>query len=184
MSIEALPDQQIADQFDLDPGERLLWTGYPVLGIRLRASDGYLVPFSLMWGGFAIFWEVMVFREDAPFFFRLWGVPFVAVGLYLIVGRFFWDAYCRGRTVYALTDRRIIIVDGGFSRTSRTVNLKTLPELSLTERRDGSGDIALGVSAGFSGLWPSRGVQAPALELLPNVREVFNLIRQAQRNAA
>jgi hypothetical protein len=184
MSIDGMPDQQIADQLYLDSGERLLWTGYPVQGIRLRASDGFLVPFSVMWGGFAIFWEVMAFREGAPFFVRLWGVPFVAVGLYLIVGRFFWDAYCRGRTVYALTDRRIIIVDGGFSRSSRTVNLKTLPELSLTERRDGTGDIALGASVGVSGRWPSREVQPPALELLPNVRKVFDLIRQAQRNAA
>ena len=184
--MEQAAEQDIARQ--LDAGERLLWSGRPGRGVRLRASDGLFIPFSLLWGGFAFFWEFMVFRVKAPFFFRLWGVPFVLVGIYLIAGRFFWDARRRARAVYAVTDRRIILVDGGVRRSTRTLNLKTLNEITLSERRDGSGDVVLGTMPFASpfarGNWPGAGAQVPALEFLPRAREVYDIIRHAQARAA
>ena len=59
-----------------------------------------MIPFSLLWCGFAVFWETMAMRMPGPFFgpglfFRLWGIPFVFVGLYFVFGRFFADALAR-----------------------------------------------------------------------------------------
>ena len=89
--------------------ELLLWSGRPPRGLLLRTMDFFLIPFSLFWCGFALFWESTVFAMHAPFFFKLWGLPFVAVGLYFVVGRFFVDAWIRGRTLYAVTNERVII---------------------------------------------------------------------------
>lgn len=95
----------------------LKWTGRPPSGLRLRRVDTLLIPFSLMWGGFAIFWETMALRGGAPFFFRLWGIPFVLYGIYFMIGRFFWDAYRRSTTWYGLTaDSALILREGWLGR--------------------------------------------------------------------
>jgi hypothetical protein len=92
-------------QRELAPQEKLLWVGQPRQGLLLRSADLFLIPFSLLWGGFAVFWEASVVRTGAPFFFKLWGVPFVLVGIYIVFGRFFADARQRRRTFYGVTDQ-------------------------------------------------------------------------------
>ena len=101
-------------------GERTLWFGQPKQGLALSGKDALLIPFSLMWGGFAIFWNAMVWlapfdgsAEGSPdWFFKLWGLPFLVIGLYLIFGRFFHDAYLRKKLFYAVTDQRILTLRG------------------------------------------------------------------------
>ena len=180
-----LSDQVIAAQ--LGSGERLLWSGRPRLGIYLRPSDGYLIPFSLMWGGFAIFWEYSVLTSKAPFFFSIWGVPFVLIGLYLIFGRFFVEAQQRSKTYYGLTNQRVIIVSGLFSHAVKSLQLRTLSDISLAERSDGTGTITFGAAAPWWSAmagWPgSNRYQSPAFDLIPGARDVFERIRVAQREA-
>jgi hypothetical protein len=79
-TMEVLPDALLSAE--LGQGERLLWSGKPRGGMRLRAQDAFLIRFSLMWCGFAIFWEVGVSMHSDPLFgpglfLRLWGLPFV-----------------------------------------------------------------------------------------------------------
>jgi hypothetical protein len=116
----------------------------------LRAQDVVLIPFSLLWGGFAIFWEVMALSTTAKapppfrFVFPLFGLPFVAIGLHLIVGRFFADARARARTIYGVTNQRILILGGARGAQTRSVELSAIPELSLVEHKDGTGTITFG----------------------------------------
>src|SRR5258708_30915992 len=125
----------------LSPGEKLLWSGQPRFGIRLRGSDAFVIPFSILWCSFAIFWETMAVRKGAPVFFMLWGIPFILVGLYIVFGRFIADAMTRKKTFYGVTSERIIIITGLFSQEIKSLNLRTLTDVSLTERGDGSGTI-------------------------------------------
>jgi hypothetical protein len=90
--------------------EQLLWHGAPDASVWFTAEDVFLIPFSILWCVFAIFWESSVIGGSAPFFFRLWGIPFVALGLYFVVGRFFYKSYRKRRTVYAITTRRAMVL--------------------------------------------------------------------------
>ena len=169
--------------------EKILWTGRPLGGLRLQAADATLIPFSLMWGGFAIFWEYGVLfgldpsgspsSSPAPIFMRLWGIPFVVVGLYLIVGRFFGDAFQRARTIYAVTDQRILILTQAFGKRLRSLPLRTLPEMTLAEKSDGSGTIIFGASTFGAGAFGTnrRGERPPAFEFVERVRNVHDLIQ-------
>ena len=171
----------------LDIDESLLWTGRPKQGIKVKESDAFMIPFSLMWGGFAIFWESTVILTSAPFFFKLWGIPFVLVGLYLIIGRFFFDAKRREKTIYGITENRIIIKSGVFRESIKSLNIKTLSDITLNEKSDKSGTIVLGSENGFSGMfrgtgWPgTNGKMAPAIEMIDNARNVYKKITELQR---
>jgi hypothetical protein len=172
---------------ELGLGEKLLWSGQPRPGLRLRASDAALIPFSLMWGGFAVFWEASVFRTEAPFFFRLWGIPFLLAGFYLIAGRFLVDAWQRGRTYYGVTNERILMVFSGLQRQVKSFSLRNLPELTLKERGDRSGTITFGSASPMYGWladssWPGMGKQlSPRFDMVENVRQVYGHIQSAQR---
>jgi hypothetical protein len=173
----------------LSDGERLLWAGQPVQGVHVTTADALLIPFSVLWGGFAMFWEYEVVARHAPVFFMLWGLPFVGVGLYLIFGRFLVDAKLRANSYYGITNRRIVIVSGILNRTVKSVNLRTLSDVTMSERSNGSGTISFGannvVSAWMaSASWPGLNGGVPVFELPENVTQVYNIIRQAQSAAA
>lgn len=156
----------------------------------LRPSDAFMIPFSLLWGGFAIFWEATVILSGAPTFFWLWGVPFVLIGLYLIFGRFFIDARTRATTFYGVTNDRIIITSGKHGKRVQSLSLSTLGDISLDERADGSGTISFAAAAnplgrwGNFGTWPGMNANRqapPSFEMIPQAKKVYEMIRSAQR---
>jgi hypothetical protein len=157
-------------QAQLASGERLLWEGRPTQGIVFRAADAFMVPFGLLWGGFAFFWEYSVLSTGrTPLFFVLWGIPFVAVGLHFIVGRFFVDAKQRAHTFYGVTNQRVIIVSGILNSKVKSLNLRTLSDLTLDERSNGKGTISFGATNPFAqwtgGMaWPGMSSSTPAFD--------------------
>lgn len=106
----------------LRQGERLLWVGRPDPWVRFTSADAFLVPFSILWGGFAIFWMISAITMAQQPFFALWGIPFVLVGLYFIFGRFIFKKRRKLRTVYGLTDRRAIVCVGDRSVSESPFN--------------------------------------------------------------
>ena len=187
-------EAQTVIQRELDAGEQLLWAGMPKQGVILRGSDVFMIPFSLLWGGFAIFWEAMALQIPSgkagpvDIIFPLFGIPFVLAGLYMIFGRFFYDSKKRAKTFYGLTDQRAIIVSGLFSKGVKSLNVKTMSDVSLTEKENGYGTIVFGqemqmmsmfVGGGLPGM---GGSTTPKFELIENAKRVYNQLREQQKS--
>jgi hypothetical protein len=54
-------------------GERIIWLGQPAQGLLFTSKDGFMVPLSLFFLGFSVFWESTVMSAaNSPTFMRLW----------------------------------------------------------------------------------------------------------------
>lgn len=170
------------------PGEQVVWEGQPEVRAYMLRGWWYLVPFSLLWGGFAIFWEVTAIRGGAPPFFLIWGIPFVLIGLYMIFGRFYVAAREAENTRYAITQGRILIVGGAFRRSIIELDLDRLPSVQLDEARDGTGTITFGSTGGFMRMppgWPAFGMyrNPPAFQSIRDARRVFDKLQETRAEA-
>jgi hypothetical protein len=136
--IDSLAAQKL--QPELLSGESIYWAGMPNPQVIFHSDDWGMIPFSLLWGGFTIFWEADALglwnsaprssAEAVSTFASLWGIPFVMIGQYMIWGRFVVDAWLKRRTYYAVTNRRVLILQEGWKRKTNFVFLESLPELS------------------------------------------------------
>ena len=148
----------------------------------------YLIPFSLLWGGFAIFWEISALSGRGGLFFALWGLPFVAVGLYMIFGRLIVARREAQNTWYGLTDQRVLIMRGASNRSFVEIDLRDLPGAQFDEAPNGLGTITFGTVSGLFRPppgWPTLGsyVRVPAFEAIPDVRRVYALMQDAKAEA-
>lgn len=138
--------------------ERIEWVGRPDPTKRFTPADRYLVPFSLFWGGFAIFWLVGATASGGAF--GLFGIPFVAIGLYFIFGRFIYKANRKRRTVYAVTNRRVLeIVDGRKGESVTAVYLRSIPNISTSAVSNGEGSVEFGLSSRMDQYYANTGME-------------------------
>lgn len=99
----------------LEPGERILWQGRPDTRVEWGDVISFQSMFGLVFAGFAVFWITMArnigshFDDGISSVFPLFGLPFVAVGLHMVVGRLIFDAVRRRGTWYTLSDRTAFI---------------------------------------------------------------------------
>ena len=150
-----LQDATTTIQSELAKGENIAWIGQPNPRVIFHKQDALLIPFSLMWGGFAIFWEGGVSglwdgsRHSVWTFGTIWGIPFVLVGQYLIWGRFIYDSWLKRRTYYAVTNRRVIVVQKGWNQKIVGAYLDSLPVLTKEGSNSGSGTLSFAPNTSF-----------------------------------
>jgi hypothetical protein len=173
----------------MDGGERLLWSGTPSPGaMALSALPASL--FGIPFAGFACFWIWTAYsstshmtRGAGPWaFFPLFGVPFLLVGLGMITAPL-WVALAAGKTVYAVTERRLLIINGLGVRGVQSFTPKDVDDLLRVEGADGRGSIYFAKRSFTS----SRGAQVSSrigFVGIPDVRHVEQLIRSQMERAA
>jgi hypothetical protein len=202
----SLEDATMTIQLQLVSGESIVWMSKPNPSVVFHKQDLFLIPFSFLWGGFAIFWEGSVAgfwnhgsRSGAWIFGMIWGIPFVLIGQYLIWGRFIYDLWLKGRTYYAVTNRRVIVLQKGWSQKIVAAYLDSLP--ALTKEGSGSGPGTLSFApdtsffSGFAGgtsssrrnnwgAWNSMSIGGtPIFRDIDNLDYVYHLLSDLREKA-
>jgi len=167
--------------------ERVIWTGRPDPAKHFSKTDAFAIPFSLLWGGFSIAWEVAAVASGG--IFGVFGLPFVAMGLYLIFGRFIHKARVKRRTLYAVTDKRVLklvrrrrgdVLDAGF--------IDAIPAVNRDVGADGSGSVVFGSGSGWSGEWANTGLGSGNMPVplafydIPDAAHVADLVTDLRRS--
>ena len=137
------PNSVAAVQAELIQGENILWAGKPSSSVVFHGEDLFLIPFSLLWGGFALFWEAGAAglwgagsQQGGQWVF---GIPFFVIGQYLIWGRFFYVAWKKKRTHYAITTQRVLVVQNTWRHWMVSAYIGALPAVSKNEHKKVSG---------------------------------------------
>jgi hypothetical protein len=182
------PDLDDAVRRELATSERRLWAGTPDPGAFARAYIA-LTIFGRVFAGLAAVLMITPFLITFPhsmsaFIFVLSGIPLLLIGASL-ASTPLWMRRKAARTVYALTDRRAIVIEGSVFRGTQTVASYTperLTNLSRTEHQNGTGDLVFEqVRAGYrkngSEVYRPRGFLG-----IHNVREVEQLLQSTLLN--
>jgi len=168
----------------LDPDEKLLWQGAPATGLKLTGKGIFLSLFGLFFLGFSVVWVTMASMMQTgmafDYIFPLFGLPFVLVGLWLVVGHWFFDAYKRKRARYALTTKRAIIARSMINRRMESYEITKNSPLSLVEGDLDTVNFAQKTTRSNNG--PT--VVDIGFRYITGGREVYNLMQDVQKNSA
>ncbi len=178
-------DVQLSVQSELQGGESLLWSG-PADPGRSAMSALPAALFGIPFAGFALFWMSNAYRATHNLanhhntlaggfsVFPLFGLPFLVIGLGMILAPL-W-VYLKGRSgVYAVTNRRVMLITGTTSRSVKSIVPTDIAEVDYRERPDGRGDVVIRTN---SVMRTNNGTTQITVGLygVPNVKEVAGLV--------
>lgn len=180
-------DAQLRAQSELQSGESLFWAGVANPG---RTALGALpvAIFGIPFAGFALFWMSQAFRATHALasnthnsfargfsVFPLFGIPFLLIGLGVILTPL-WAFLTGKNTVYAVTNRRVMVISGVKSRAVKSLTPADIASVDYRERPDGSGDIAIMTNT-FQNRGNNMSTQMKvALCGVPNVKQVADQV--------
>jgi hypothetical protein len=161
-------------------GRDLIWTGRPVQGFRFGKQDLALVPFSLFWCVFVAVWETMAIVMDAGWLFILWGIPFILIGVYMLIGRFVHDRWYRKYTFYGLTANTLLIKR---PRKLDQYSLDNLHQLEVVEGKNNRGTLTFrsSMATNNSKQLPMVMAMGESVDSVQNVDELYRIIRNYKK---
>ncbi len=179
------PSPMSIAQREMGTGERLIWADRPAPG-RLALARLPATLFGLVFAGFAVFWiagatEATIDVDGAFSLFPLFGLPFLLVGLWIVLAPL-WAWMGARKTVYAVSSDRLVIIKGGSVRSFAPDEIENLER---RERSDGSGNVVF-----HREYYRSRGrhgsrtrVRKTGFYGIPEVRRVEDEIRNLKDRA-
>ena len=168
----------------LQPEEHLLWSGRPdPRRVALQTLPVFIL--GLPWIAIALYWTAASFGFRMPDFsaqnligfWPVFGFLFILMGLVLTALPFL--AYRRAnRTVYAITDRRCLIITAGDRTYVDAYGEEDIGSVKRIERRNGTGDLVFTASASGAAKDASR-VRKAVFYGIPEIRQAEETARRA-----
>lgn len=166
---------------ELGAGEKIFWSGQPAPA-RLAAKQAWGVPIGILVLAFALFWTngmtAGFTHTDAPSLVMpvLVGGMFLATALGFILAPI--QEYRRARaTIYAITDRRALVIGGGRGHSVRSWARADMGRLERRDRRRGAGDVIFAQTT-FVGRKGARCVEEHGFFAIADQRRVEGLLRE------
>lgn len=138
---------------ELLPGEHLVWHARP--DPRRFNAPFVIWLFAVPWTAFSLFWEAMALmpllggghtpsavRYSFGIVFPIFGLPFVAIGLGMM-GAPFWAKRMMARTIFGLTDRRVLRVTAARKRKVKSVMIDQMGPIDVASGSDGWGSLRI-----------------------------------------
>ncbi|MFT5465491.1 MAG: hypothetical protein ACI8UO_000586 [Verrucomicrobiales bacterium] len=172
LSLQAMVDRE------LDPGERITWMQMPVARYFTAGSIAAFV-FAIPWTAFAIFWMVMASQGST--IFSLFGIPFVLIGIGLLLSPV-WNYRAAKKTIYVITDKRAITIHGGTRSRIQSYLPDRLRDLRREERPDGSGDVIVEQESWTTSKGHTR-TRSLGFLGVQNAKEVEDLLEELSKKA-
>ena len=174
---------------ELEPGERLLWTGRPPSGLWSSSdilawevfSWAFGLIFAFMAGGTS---SMMALDRGDISGAVMSGLFFGVIGLGSPIGTRIWDRAVRRRTCYGISNRRVLVRRGLRNATTMSYRLDQLVEVALREQAVGTGTIDFAKQRGGPRLnehkaFPPSARKWPVFDRIANARAVYMLLDEA-----
>ena len=147
---------------ELAEGEQVVWESMKLARIEPKGFAIYL--FAIPWTAFALFWMGMaglftlgVDSDPFAWVFPLFGLPFVLIGLGMMMAPFL-SFFQRGRVLFAVTDRRVLKLSLGGELTVVSVPASKITESVRNQSADVTGGLVYANIGGVRMDLPSRAV--------------------------
>ncbi|MCG8429422.1 MAG: hypothetical protein MI754_18890 [Chromatiales bacterium] len=161
----------------------------PKQGIKLAGYDVIIIPFVIWWFRDIPGMLLHAYEQGASLSDKIIALTLFSIGLYLLVVRFFFEAYACRITTYYLPKESIIFEWRGLTKKTVTIPLQEIEQISLSNYHKERASIILNDSKQMWSLeenFPSfmflEDNEYIGFDSVENAKAVKELIQETQKN--
>lgn len=179
------PHLQELIERELERDEKIVWSALPKPRYFSGPAAGAFL-FGIPWTAFSVFWVAGAAGFKIPQFnqaqdlFPLFGIPFILVGIGMLSAPL-WAYQSQLSTVYLITNRRAITIDGGRTSTIRSYLPENLTDIFRREHKDGTGDVIITRTA-WKDSDGDKQIQDLGFLRIPNAKSVETLLKSMAKS--